>query len=216
MHIKLALILASLPLLGVSVLPAQAGDCSISRAERQTLLQLQFKQFDQQPGSGWRPLYAGKCYLHAAALLEDYMKEHPDAARKHYMLPFHTGQMFALGGKHSEAIRWMQKGHSDRKSDLIDWNAFVDANIAFLRHDRDVLLKQRSLINQQLPMPKQRGVPDWAAGKKMNLDVVDGFIACFEKPYESAYGDTCRQQGKKLANKKSSTQDSSHAQNPDQ
>ena len=195
--------LLSVLVLGVSAIPVQASDCSISRTERQTLLQLPFNQFDQQSGNGWRPLYAEKCYLEAATLLQDYMKRHPDAAREHYMLPFHTGQMFALAGKYPEAIKWMEKGYSDDRSDLIDWNAFANANIAFLKHDYAGLLMQRSLIDKEPPMPEQRGVPDWAVGKKMNLDVVDGFIACFDKTYEVAYGNECRNEGKEWASKSS-------------
>lgn len=180
--------------------PARATNCAVAAVQRQTLLDLPFKQFDQQAGSGWRPLYARKCYIEAASLLKAYVKEHPTIARKQYMLAFHTGQMFALAGEYPKAIHWMEKGYSNRKSDLIDWNAFVNANIAFLKHDYAALLRQRSLINQEPAMPDQPLVPSWAVGKKMNLDVVDGFIACFAKPYELAYGDSCRRQGTTLAN----------------
>lgn len=116
------------------------------------------------------------------------------------MLPFHTGQLFALAGEHAEAIQWMEKGYSNGKSDPINWNAFVDANVAFLKHDYKALLNQRNLIDQEPPMTDRPGVPKWAVGKKMNLDVVDGFIACFEKPYDVAYGDECRRRSEKPAN----------------
>lgn len=196
--------LGSLVLLLVAVFaaPAQANDyCTMSSTERESLLALPFKQFDQQQGSGWRPLYASKCYTEAALLLKEYVKRHPRTARDQYMLPFHTGQLFALAGEHTEAIRWMVKGYSSDKFDPINWNAFVDANVAFLKHDYQELLKQRNLINQEPAMADRPGVPKWAVGKKMNLDVVDGFIACLEKPYYVAYGDECRRQGEKLANK---------------
>jgi hypothetical protein len=189
-------------LVAVFAAPAQANDdCTMSSAKREVLLALPFKQFDQQQGNGWRPLYASKCYIEAALLLKDYVKRNPSIARDQYMLPFHTGQLFALAGGHAEAIQWMENGYSNDNFDPINWNAFVDANVAFLKHDYKALLKQRNLINQEPPMADRPGVPRWAVGKKMNLDVVDGFIACFDKPYDVAYGDECRRRSKKLTNK---------------
>lgn len=198
---KFALGSLVLLLVAVFVAPAQANDgCSLKSTKRKALLALPFKQFDQQQGSGWRPLYASKCYMEAALLLKD-VKRHPRTAQEQYMLPFHTGQLFALAGEHAESILWMEKGYSNDKFEPINWNAFVDANVAFLKHDFKASLKQRALINQQPPMADGPGVPKWAVGKKMNLDVVDGFIACFENSYDVAYGDECRRQGGKLANK---------------
>lgn len=191
---------AFLLLMTASVSVAHASDCTPSQNEREVMLKLSFKQFDQQQDSGWRRLYARQCYAQAAALLEAYMKLHPDAVRQQYMLPFHTGQMFALAGQDGKAIDYMRKGYTDWKSETIDWNAFVDANIAFLEHNRSNLLKQRSRISQQPPLSEGPGVPAWAVGKRMNLDVVDGFLARFDKPYADAYGDKCREQGRELAN----------------
>lgn len=198
--------LGPLVLFLVAVFSARAqanDDCTMSSAKREVLLALPFKQFDQQQGNGWRPLYASKCYIEAASLLKEYVKRHPSVAQDQYMLPFHTGQLFALAGEHAEAIRWMEKGYSNDNFDPINWNAFVNANVAFLKHDYKALLKQRNLINQEPPMADRPGVPKWAVGKKMNLDVVDGFIACFDMPYDVAYGDECRRRGEKLADKSS-------------
>lgn len=174
--------------------------CAMSQARREELLALSFRQFDQEQGNGWRPIYANKCYRQAASLLAEYVKRNPDTARANYMLSFHAGQMFALAGEPTEAIRWMKHGYSDRPSNLINWNAFVDANVAFLKHDRIELLKQRELIDQEPPMADGQGVPKWAVGKKVNLDVVDGFVACFSETYEVAYGDGCRRRSSQLTN----------------
>ena len=191
-------------LVAVFAAPAQANDdCTLTSAKQEALLTLSFKEFDQQQGSGWRPLYASKCYIEAASLLKEYVKRHPRTAQEQYMLPFHTGQLFALAGEQAEAIQWMEKGYSNDRFGPIKWNAFVDANVAFLKQDYKALLKQRNLINQQPAMTERPGVPKWAVGKKMNLDVVDGFIACFKKPYDVAYGDECRRQGEERANKSS-------------
>lgn len=197
---KIALASLALLLLWAMTSPAKAGDdCAVSAVEREELLTLPFQQFDQQHDSGWRPLYERGCHMEAALLLKEYVERHPDTAREQYMLAFHTGQLLALAGKRTEAIAWMEKGYSKTQSSMIDWDAFVDANIAFLRREFEQLLKQRARINRQPGMPAQAGVPEWAVGKKMNLDVVDGFIACFEEPYAVAYGEDCRQRGEKSA-----------------
>jgi hypothetical protein len=198
---KCTLFLLALLQLAVLTRPVQAnGSCALSTAKREALLDLPFQQFDQEQGNGWRPLYASKCYREAAALLEEYVRRHPDTAREQYMLSFHTGQLFALAGEYARAIQWMKKGYSNKDSDLINWTAFVDANVAFLNHDYQALLKQRNLIDKESAMAEVPGVPKWAIGKKMNLDVVNGFLACFSKPYNVAYDDECRRQGEKPAN----------------
>jgi len=168
--------------------------CALQPADIEALLNLPFEKFDQQPGSGWRPLFDRECYAQAAAVLVAYLKRHPDLAERHYILPFHAGQMFAMAGDYDEAIAYMQRGYSKIPSKTIDWNAFVAANIAFLRRDRAGLLEQRSRIDQQPALADTPGIPKAFVGKKMNLDVVDGFIACFDRSYAVAYGDECRAQ----------------------
>lgn len=177
---------------------AHAKDCQLTDSDREAALELSFKAFDQTPGQGWRPLFEKECYAQAADLLEAYAQQHPDAVSEHYMLPFHTGQLNALAGNDAAAITWMQRGYNERQSKLMNWNAFVDAALAFLHHDRSELITQRARVNEETPMPDARGLPNWAVDKKMNLDVVDGYIACFDKSYAEDYGDDCRQKDKNL------------------
>lgn len=111
------------------------------------------------------------------------------------MLAFHAGQMLSMFGEYDTAVELMRQAYSTRRSAFIDWNAFVDANIAFLEKDYETLLRMRERISQQPVMTEEKGIPDWAIGKKMNLDVVDGLIACFDEPYVVAYQDECRAKG---------------------
>ena len=101
--------------------------------------------------------------------------------------------MFALNGEYHKAETLTRQGYSQRSSAIIDWNAFLDANIAFLKKYYEVLLRMRERIAKQPVMTEAMGAPEWAIGKKMNLDVADGFIACFDEPYSVAYDDECRQ-----------------------
>jgi len=183
-------------LLWLSVASASAAEdprCKLKPEETEKLLALPFAQFDQQEGSGWRPLYRIKCYSAVANLLVEYLKRHPEPSEGRYMLPFHAGVMFASDGRYEQAIDWMKQSYSDAPSTMIDWNAFVDATIAFLRHDLDELLKLRKRIDLQPAFAEGPGVPKWAAGKKMNLDVVDGYINCFNETYDVAYSLPCRE-----------------------
>jgi hypothetical protein len=188
-------------LLVAPVIGAAADDkagCELTERQREELLELPFAQFDQQEGSGWRPLYEVRCYTRAADLIADYMKRHSDLVERHpelanqvYILPAHAGQMYALAGRYDVAIDYLQSANQKTSQALIHWNAYMAATIAFLRRDRDDLLKQRELIARQPPMPKSPGVPEWMAGKKVDLDVVDRLIACFDKPFEAGFRDGC-------------------------
>jgi len=176
--------------------PVQQSPCEITDVEVARILDLPFHEFDQNPKDGWRPYYASKCYKEAAHLLTDYIALYPDRAEEHYMLAFHAGQMFAMVDEYDKAADLMRKGYSQHSSATIDWNAFVDANIAFLENDREMLVRMRNRIAKQPVMTAAMGAPNWAIGKKMNLDVADGFIACFDEVYSVAYEDECRVKGR--------------------
>ncbi len=108
------------------------------------------------------------------------------------MLPFHAGQMLAMAGDYDNAVLYLQRGYSSRESKLIDWTAFVEAHLAFIEKDAEKLAEMRARIDKQPAMVAGPGVPDWAVGKKINLDVVDGFLACFDKPFAVACEAACR------------------------
>ena len=167
-------------------------DCALSATERERALRLSFNEFDQTEDGGWRPFYASKCYATAASLIVAYIEHHPKIASEHYMLPFHAGQMFAMAGNHEKAVQYLKLGYSQRESRLVDWNAFVDAHIAFIERDIETLREMRARIAAQPALQPGPGVPDWAVGKRMNLDVVDGFLACVEEPFDVAYEAPCR------------------------
>ena len=188
-----------LVLAGILLLPVPcAADsvpqtpCAISNAEHERILGLSFAEFDQTEDDGWRPYYLAKCYVIAADLLVTYVERHPDLVRENYILPFHAGQMLAMAGDYDNATLYLQRGYSSRESKLVDWNAFVEAHLAFIEKDAERLAAMRLRIDKQPAMVDGPGVPDWAVGKKINLDVVDGFLACFDKPFAVAYEEPCR------------------------
>jgi len=136
------------------------GGCNLDATTKASILTLPFASFDQQEGSGWRPLYEARCYRQAAELL----------------------------------IEYMQRSYQRTPQTLINWDAYVTATISFLQKDRPELIRQRDLIDQQPPMRPGPGVPDSMVGKKVNLDVVDRFVTCFDESYEVAFRDGCESQ----------------------
>lgn len=178
--------------ISTATLATEQVSCEISEEQIDRYLTLSFEAFDQTIDSGWRPFYENRCYETAAKLLVRYIEAHPDLAEAHYMLAFHSGQMYALDGQYTTAIAFMKQGYSDIPSTFVDWNAFVDANIAFLENDFEGLQEKKALIEMQPPLPDGPGVPEWAVGRKMNLDVVEGFVNCFDESYETAYSKACR------------------------
>lgn len=101
----------------------------------------------------------------------------------------------------------------DIRRDYLEWTnpekaadiVYSLATIAFLKGDRAGLEKQRSDL-AGIPAPA-----DWAEAQAvytekfpnitppkwpLNLDVVDGLVACLGKPYKEAYGGECRPKAK--------------------
>lgn len=172
--------------------------------DRTRLLALDELQFDQDFTGGWRAL-ADKpgCKLAAADLLRDYRQVHGNEAG---ILYWHEAQLRAFAGQTQAAIGLMEKSRQPAGRDQGGWNAYVDASIAFLRRDRPALAQARQDL-AAVPFPTDQGLPPlkngivdmpMEGGKTMkmrwppNIDVVDGFVKCFDKPYEAAYASACR------------------------
>ncbi|MBV9883888.1 MAG: hypothetical protein JO276_12845 [Sphingomonadaceae bacterium] len=144
---------------------------------------------------GWRAL-AGRpgCEGVAADLIHAY-RANLEAHLS--ILYWHEGQLRANIGQYPEAIRLMEL--SRKPEDRFGWNPYVDATIAFLRGDRTALVAARTQL-AGLPRPagfEDRTLPNglhvtWP----MNLEVVDGLVRCFGRPYREAYSlPECREPG---------------------
>jgi len=178
-----------------------APSCDVDRAR---LLALDETQFDQDMAGGWRALSSRPgCTLAAADLLRDYRLAHRSSAG---LLAWHEAQLRAFAGQSKEAIALMEDARKPAQADRAGWNLYVDATIAFLRKDRPALENARRAL-AQVPAPVGEGIPpvrdgymeaDFANGQKRrirwppNIDVVEGLLHCFDKPYEDAYADACR------------------------
>jgi hypothetical protein len=154
------------------------------------------RAFDQDPAGGWRALAAKPgCKEDAAdliAIYRDYTQQRLTG------LAWHEGQLRAELGQTEEAIALMEQGRHPAVmfgSDQGDWNAYVDATIAFLKRDHSALIEARERL-AHFPVPAGYSYigkdgsrlsgrpPNWP----YNLDVVDALVRCFGKPYKIAYG----------------------------
>jgi len=162
--------------------------CGVDRA---ALLALPEREFDQDLEGGWRALAAKRrCRRAAADLIAAYRRAHPQAGS---LLRWHEGQLRAGLGEKARAIRLFA---SARKPDDPSWNDYVDATVAFLNRDRRALAAARARLAAR-PKPADWDPRD-SEGRPLpiswplNLEVVDGLVRCFGKPYEIAYSHCAR------------------------
>lgn len=171
----------------ILALTAAAPDCAYDRA---ALLALTEDKFDQDLTGGWRKLADEGCTVEAADLIAAYRDA---AARQHpQLLMWHEGQLRAILGQNDRAIALFAKSYEPVDRDRIGWNHYVGGTIAFLRHDRPALAAARKAL---AAIPRPANPPMMVMnGKRVplawppNLNVLDGFLKCFDRPYREAYG----------------------------
>lgn len=123
----------------------------------------------------WRKLNAEKQYAEAAALLQDYVLNSPNAVRKN-PLYWHTGQMYAAAGDADRAVRYMKKTYNVFYKWFGDaqWYYFAKANVAFVQRDKKKLERIISKWENCLP---QDG----------NYNDLLKLLKNWDKPYIEAY-----------------------------
>ena len=183
--------------LAASLAQASPTDCAVDTA---AMLKLDPAQFDQDMG-GWRPL-AGRedCANAAADLLAAYREAHWGALTAHqlHISYWHEGQVRASAGQSDRAIPLLMAGVDP--SGEPSFYEYALGTIAFLHGDLADLKAERDRL---AAVPRPSWFAKAAADMKarygtdlkwpLNLDVLDGLIACFGQPYNKAYG--CRVAG---------------------
>ncbi|KAF1012734.1 MAG: hypothetical protein GAK31_03951 [Stenotrophomonas maltophilia] len=181
--------------LGTTPEPAKAPDC---RYDRAALLALEPGLFDQDMEGGWRPLADRGCKAEAAELLAAYAAL-PRAAGN-TLIVWHEGQLRAELGQTAQAIALMQRTYKSKDTDPGYWNAYVDGTLAFLRQDRHGLEQARAAL-VAIPTPdglaanihngRYRFTTEGGQQADMpwppNLEMLDGFLRCFDRNYQTAY-----------------------------
>jgi hypothetical protein len=164
---------------------AHGADCAY---DRKAMLHMDYEAFDEGP-QGWRSVaHRDGCKAAAADLLAAYRARQEEEVA---FLAWHEGQMRAFAGETDQAIRLFEVSRAAGGHDP----EYVDATIAFLKRDKPALLDARRRLAAQ---PEPPDFAERAARYKtrtgqtitwpMNLHVIDGLIACWDKPYSEAYG----------------------------
>ncbi|RZJ38377.1 MAG: hypothetical protein EON86_15820 [Brevundimonas sp.] len=176
---------------------AAPADCKQPDA---AMLALSLNEFDQGD-AGWRSLDAEGCEAVVAETIARYREINREVldSEDAGTLIWHEGQLRAAAGQTDAAIALMLHGR-DAESDAIQ--PYVDASVAFLRQDRPALdAAYARLMAMPVPDYFTRAAERYAAtypdlpplSWPLNRDKVEGFIACFDRPYREAY--VCDAQG---------------------
>lgn len=158
------------------------------------MLALPLNDFDQTD-AGWRSLDKEGCEAVVAETIARYRVQNRDAlaGQDTGTLIWHEGQLRAAAGQNEAAIALMLEGR-DQESEALQ--PYVDASVAFLRQDRPALEAAYARL-MALPVPDYftRAAERYAANYPdlpplswpLNRDKVEGFLACFDRPYREAY-----------------------------
>jgi len=156
-----------------ALLIAAASSCAVPSVEVTGQRRMAYEAFDSMAGPyGWRFLLDAGCPDSAVELLRSYSKA--NAGLKQYQrleLQFHIGQTLAMSGHDEEAIPYFEKAfeHSAPK----EWRTYVQATLAFLRHDTSMLVSARAVYAGIAP-------------SSMRLKIIDGMVACSDESYAKA------------------------------
>lgn len=165
---------------------SEAAGVSTRDPDRETLLSLPWKEFDQTQNSGWR-VYVNpsrKEYLKAAKLLEEYLERHAElTARQRALCHYHAAHQYIYravrGGEGDvrEALPHLDAAivAAQEPAPSADWNDMVIATKAFLLGDRETLQRARDRV-AALPV----GSVKWPG-------YADDLLANFGKAYGSWY-----------------------------
>lgn len=169
--------------------------------DREAMMALSPDAFDQDLSGGWRALEEKPgCTEAAANLLRDWREAHRAELKigDLHINYWHEGQLRAgLDGQTERAVRLLLAGVNPQ----VEGDGFQDyalGTVAFLNGDRAGLEAARARL-AATPEPENWAEATASFREKygvqikwpMNLEVLDGLIACFGKGYDEAYGD-CR------------------------
>jgi len=165
------------------------------------MLNMTLEDFDVGDG-GWRSLDTVGCESVAADGIARYRERHTSALSQGGLMLWHEAQLRAAAGQTGQAIELMLQV---RQADGPEFDPYTDATIAFLRRDRTALTAARqALVALPEPAAFRRAADRFASSYPdlppltwpLNLDVVDGLIVCFDRPYREAY--VCRPEARNV------------------
>ena len=182
-----------------AVIAAASPTCAF---DKKAMLALPAEKFDQDLKGGWRPLAdKPECRDQAAQLLADYRKANWSRLKlsELHINYWHEGQMRALIGQSREAAPLLMAGVDPEGQDEIDFTDYALGTVTYLKHDRAALLSARARLASvpkadwyESSMKEAKAALGYVPSWPINLDVLDGLVNCFDKPYAQAYDGDCR------------------------
>lgn len=150
----------------------------LARGQNDEILNLTQKEFDSFDCC-WRKLSDGKHYAEAAELMAYYIKNSPNAQKKH-SLNWHAGQMYAFAGDNSEGIRYMKKTYNllyrwFGGEDGRQWYYYAKGTKAFLRGNERQLKRMIRLWDKH------------GYEQEANYRTLTKLITNWSKSYDEAY-----------------------------
>ncbi|MDF1767605.1 hypothetical protein [Maricaulis sp.] len=183
--------------------------CDIDTAGLSSLLALDMAAFDQDFSGGWRAVKSRDgCGAAAATVIEAYLlysEPYPPSGSL-TLLRWHAGQALASDGQYARA-RAFFAGSYQRPADqsASEWNLYVDGTLAFIDRDQPALQSARDTLAAMPVSDEERtarqaflddnpriSMPDGFVDEPSNLNILDDFIACWDRNYADAYGRACR------------------------
>lgn len=175
------------------------SDCAYDAHQ---MLAMDVETFDSTPDSGWRVVAnIPGCEAAGADLLATYRENKSGLSPADVTgLLHHEFQLRAASQQNDVAMEIARQLIAARAGDPV-MRSYHEAELAFLARDLKALKAARARL---AGIPKPDGFDQGVAVFKakypdypppiwpMNLDVVDGFINCFDKPYAEAYKFSCR------------------------
>ena len=170
---------------------ASLDPCTITGSNT---LDMSFEEFDSGE-TGWRRWGENGCEREGASIIMNYRNRHASRLDPSQvsLLDWHAGQLFASAGDYGFAIErlLLVQQNTTEPVEL----EYTLATIAFLRSDSAALLAARERM-MAIPEPvsfsraADRFVATYDLPRPlwpMNIDVVEGLIACFGWSYKKAY-----------------------------
>ena len=165
---------------------AEYDTCSPSRRETTRAMDLDYSDY-LYGSNGFRRLFDNDCQWHAGVEAQDYISAHQFELTgvQRRTLRYNAGRAFAFYGATDEAIRAFTaaRARPDTVGQPLDWNAFMDAHIAFLRRNRADLLAAIDRLEAQ---------PVDEYGVKANLDAANLLNTCFFERYDAIFTNRCQ------------------------
>ena len=128
---------------------AWVGGCGSGDNTASEMLELSWREFDQSPNSGWRPIADNKEYARAAKLIEYYLesKSGLNQGQTAY-LHFHAAVLHAYEDNIERAIEHFRSASVDSFPAGFpqSWNALVKGELAFLLKNMDSVRAARDEI----------------------------------------------------------------------